>query len=120
MTQQEIKALASEIIGDGNTPNKFFVTTSPYFYEIDEFGGGQHKLLDGYDSDETLTYVYDTLEEAEDMYDELELDIYEGIGSVVIEDRLSGQIKEKSLQAIVTVEYSMIENDDTKYFGYKK
>ena len=28
MTQQEIKKLASEIIGDGQLPNKFFVTES--------------------------------------------------------------------------------------------
>ena len=30
MTQQEIQKMATEIIGDGQSPNKWFVTQSPY------------------------------------------------------------------------------------------
>jgi hypothetical protein len=37
----------------------------------------------------------------------------------MIEDRKSGVIKEKTLEKMVRVEYSMIEVDDTERFGYK-
>ena len=119
MTQKEIKALASEIIGDGNTPNKFFVTSSPYYFETDEYGDMDSHVLDGFDPADTDTQVFDTLEEAEAHYDNIDLDIYDGVGSVMIEDRLTGQIKEKAIQKIIRVDYIMTETDDTKRFGYK-
>ncbi len=56
---------------------------------------------------------------AQKYYNEIELDIYDGVGQVMIEDRMTGVIKEKTLEKVVRVEYSMIEVDDTKLFGYK-
>ena len=38
MTQAEKKLLATQIVGDGQSPNRFFVTTSPYVTIVDEFG----------------------------------------------------------------------------------
>jgi hypothetical protein len=121
MTQKEIKALASEIIGDGQTPNKFFVTTGPWVTVVDEFGNQESQLLDGFTEEDSFTKVFDTYEEAEEYYNEVDIDIwYNGIGSVMIEDRKTGTIKEMSLQKIVTTSYSLIEHDDSKQFGYKK
>lgn len=121
MTNQEAKALATEIVGDGKTPNKFFVTSSPYYYEVDEYGDQESQLLDGFDNDSSSeTQAFDTYEEAEAYYDDIELDIYDGVGSVMIEDRLTGTITEKSLEKIIRVEYVMTESDMSKQFGYKK
>ena len=46
MTQSEIKTLASEIIGDGQLPNKFFVTTSPFVINVGEDGDREFEELE--------------------------------------------------------------------------
>ena len=120
MTNQEVRELATEIVGDGKLPNKFFVTYSPYYHEVDEYGDFDSHILDGFDDSETESKVFDTIEEAESYYNDVELDIYDGVGQVVIEDRLTGTIKEKTLKKVVRVEYIMTETDDTYRFGYKK
>jgi len=120
MTNQEAQKLARELVGDGQDPNMFFVTSGPYYYEVDEFGDTESILIDGYNHNDTNTKVFDTLEEAEEYYDTVDLDIYEGIGQVMIEDRKTGVIKEKTLEKMVRIEYSFREHDDTKRFGYKK
>jgi hypothetical protein len=120
MTQAEIKALATEIIGDGQMPNKFFVTTSPWVTIVDEYGDQDSELLDGYTADDTWTQVFDTYEEANDHFQRIELDIYDGTAQVCIEDRLTGQIKEISLQKVIKVDYIQTGNSDAKLFGYEK
>lgn len=120
MTNQEAQKLARELAVDGQDPNMFFVISGPYYYEVDEFGDAQSILIDGYNHNDTETKVFDTLEEAEEYYDTVDLDIYEGIGQVMIEDRKTGVIKEKTLEKMVRIEYSFREHDDTKRFGYKK
>jgi len=120
MTNVQAQSMAREMVGDGMTPNKFFVTSSPYYTVTYDLGEVESELLDGFDHNYSETKVFDTLEDAEAYYDEVDLDIYEGVGSVMIEDRLTGQIKEKSLEKIVRVEYMFRETDDTKLFGYKK
>jgi hypothetical protein len=121
MTNQEAKALATEIVGDGKTPNMFFVTSSPYYNEVDEFGDRESQLLDGFDNNSSSeTRVFDTYEEAEAYYNDVDLDIYDGVGSVMIEDRLTGTITEKSLEKIIKVDYILTEHSDAKLFGYKK
>ncbi len=120
MANEQARAMATEMVGDGQSPNKFFVTSSPYYLVIDEFGYRESELLDGYPDSYVETKVFDTLDEAEEYYDQIDLDIYEGIGSVMIEDRLTGQLKEKALEKIFKVDYVMTEHDETKFFGYKK
>lgn len=120
MTQQEIKALASEIIGDGQTPNKFFVTTSPYVRVTDEFGEQSSELLEGYYDTDSWTQVFDTYEEANDHFERIELDIYDGTAHVMIEDRLTGVIKENFLEKVVRTDYSLSGYSDAKLFGYEK
>lgn len=120
MTNQEAQKLAREIVGDGQEPNMFFVTSGPYYMEIDEFGGPDYTLLDGYSHNDTDTKVFETLEEANHYYDSVDLDVYEGICQVVIEDRMTGVIKEKTLEKMVRIEYSFRESDYTENnLGYK-
>ena len=119
MTQDEIKALASEIVGDGQTPNKFFVTTSPFIKVTNDYDTDS-ELLDGFSEEDFETQVFDTFGEAKRYYDEVDLDSYSGIGQVHIEDRQTGTICERYLEKIVTVDYNQKEIDDSKYFGYVK
>lgn len=120
MTQAEKKVLASEIIGDGQTPNKFFVTTGPWVTVVDEFGDQDSELLDGYTENDTFTEVFDTYEEARDYFDKIELDIYDGTAQILLEDRLTGVIREESLEKIVKVDYVITGHSEAKLFGYEK
>jgi hypothetical protein len=120
MTQKEIKALASEIVGDGQGPNKFFVTTSPNVIIVDEFGDQSSELLDGYTKDDTFIQVFDTYEEASEYFESVELDIYDGTAQVTMEDRLTGTIKEHYLSKVIRTDYVLSGYDDAKQFGYEK
>ena len=122
MTQKEIKALASEIIGDGQMPNKFFVTTSPYVMNVGEFGDRDFELLENFTKNDSWTQVFDTYEEANKYFNDVELDEWAGIGQVYLEDRLSGTIKESYLEKIIKVVYerSDLGHSDAKLFGYEK
>jgi hypothetical protein len=120
MTQKEIKALASEIIGDGQLPNKFFVTVSPYITTIDEFGDHNSELIDGYTDEDSTIEVFDTYEEAEEYFNTIDLDHRYGTGQAMIEDRLTGQIAEIFLESVVEVNYHLRGHDMSKTFGYKK
>lgn len=95
MTQTEIQKLATEIIGDGQQPNKFFVSINPYFADGENEG---FTPLEGFGDKDSSIYVFDTLEEAQACYDDNELDQEYGVGTVTIEDRLVGTIKEKQLE----------------------
>jgi hypothetical protein len=120
MTQAEIKALASEIIGDGQLPNKFFVTTGPWVTIVDEFGDQESELLDGFKESDTWTQVFDTYEEANKHFQNIELDIYDGTAQVLLEDRLTGVIKETSLEKVMRVDYVQTGHSEAKLFGYEK
>ncbi len=121
MNQLEKRALASEIVGDGKAPNKFFVTSGPWISIVDEYGDQQDsELLDGYEATDSITEVFDTYEEANEYYKSFELDIYEGVSQIILEDRLTGTIKEISLQKVIKVDYVEREHSDAKLFGYEK
>jgi len=120
MTQAEKKALATEMVGDGQLPNKFFVTTGPYILEVYDFGENNHTLLDGFSQEDCETEVFDTYEEAKEYFESLELDHYSGVGQILLEDRLTGVIIERSLEKIISVDYTQREFNDAKQFGYEK
>lgn len=125
MTQQEIKEMARNMVGDGGTPNKWFVTVGPYIaVELDSSMRGEgHEfvLIEGYDKDKDVyTYgPFDTYQEAVDCYDDNSLDDSYGIGQAFIEDRQCGMVKEKWLTKRMVVEYEENEIDDSKLF-YKQ
>ena len=121
MTQQEVKELASILIGDGLLPNKFFVTESPMILVTNESGDKDYETIEGYEEEPSYTFgPFDTYEEALAAYNDSDLDFHEGVGSVMIEDRLTGTIQEKVLEKVITVEYSYTEFDGAKRFGYAK
>jgi hypothetical protein len=120
MTQAEKKLLATQIVGDGQSPNKFFVTTSPYVTIVDELGERDSEMLEGFTNDDIWTEVFDTYEEAKEHFDRIELDHYHGICQIMLEDRLTGVIKETGLEKMVTVRYTQVGYDDSKRFGYEK
>jgi hypothetical protein len=120
MTQEEKKLLACQIIGDGQTPNKFFVTTAPWVTVVEDFGSIDHQILDGWEESDTETEVFETYEEAKEYFENIELDHYSGVGQILLEDRLTGIIIERSLEKIVSVDYTQREFNDAKQFGYEK
>ena len=93
--------MACKVVGDGKSPNKFFVSVSPY-YQVD-IGDYQREaaVLEGFDAEADLFMFgpFKTLEEALDCFDDHDLCAEGGIGSVTIEDRETGTVKEKFLVA---------------------
>jgi hypothetical protein len=120
MTQAQKRELASEIIGDGQLPNKFFVTTGPWVTVVDEYGERESEMLDGFSDIDTWTEVFDTYEEANKHFQNIELDIYDGTAQVLLEDRLTGVIKQVSLEKVMRVDYVQTGHSEAKYFGYEK
>lgn len=117
MTQQEIKAMAREMVGDGGTPNKWFVTTGPYYRPNISDPDWEFELIPGFTEKDAYTQgPFDTYEDAVACYDAESLYMDNGVGQVFIEDRQCGQVKEKWLTKRVVVEYEEDEVDDSKYF----
>jgi hypothetical protein len=119
-TAKLAKDLASEIIGDGKSPNVWFVTQSPYYMKYKD-GYGESFLLDGFDaSDYSVMFgPFFTYKDACAQYDEIELEAYDGVGTVTIEDRKIGVVKEKFLEERITIDYSYNEIDDSKFYNNK-
>jgi hypothetical protein len=119
-TAKLAKDLATEIIGDGKSPNVWFVTQSPYYMKYKD-GYGESFLLDGFDaSDYTVMFgPFFSYKDACAQYDEIELEAYDGVGTVTIEDRKIGVVKEKFLEERITVDYSYNEIDDSKFYNNK-
>jgi hypothetical protein len=119
-TAKLAKDLATEIIGDGKSPNVWFVTQSPYYMKYKD-GYGESFLLDGFDaSDYSVMFgPFFTYKDACAKYDEIELEAYDGVGTVTIEDRKIGVVKEKFLEERITVDYSYNEIDDSKFYNNK-
>ena len=119
LSQAQISELAKEIVGDGKSPNKFFVTVSPYF-TVENEDDFESELLDGYTDKDTEICLFDTFEQANRQYDSVDLEPHSGVATVMIEDRMTGTIKQKELTKIVRVDYSYREYDDSKMFAYTK
>ena len=120
-TNNKAKAMAKEMVGDGQTPNLWFVTYGPYVAVHDGDFGYDFELIEGYDSDKDTDTQgpFTTYEEALKKYDEIELSFDYGVGQVFIEDRECGTVTEKWLYKRVRTEYVQDEYDNSKRF-YKK
>lgn len=122
MTQQEIKKMASEIVGDGGEPNKWFVTVGPYVSyllnpENNQYQEWASKMIPGCGEKDSTTYgPFNSLQEALDCYDEHVLDYDTGVGEVIIEDRWIGVVKEKRLHEKVEINHVEYEWDDTNFY----
>ena len=120
-TAKLAKDLAMNIIGDGKSPNVWFVTQSPYFMKYKD-GYGESFLLDGFDAGEysVMFGPFFSYKDACAQYDEIELEAYDGVGTVTIEDRVIGVVKEKFLEERITVDYSYNEIDESKFYNKSK
>jgi hypothetical protein len=78
------------------------------------------EYLDGYSEKDKQTFMFDTFEEANECYNLQDLNHYEGVCSVTMEDRKTGTIKDKYLLKVISIDYSEVEQDDSKTFGYIK
>jgi hypothetical protein len=115
------KAMAREMVGDGQTPNLWFVTYGPYVAVHNGDYGYDFELIEGYDSDKDTDTQgpFTSYEEALEKYDEIELSFDYGVGQVFIEDRECGTVTEKWLYKRVRTEYVEDEYDNSKRY-YKK
>jgi hypothetical protein len=83
-------------------------------------GYGESFLLQGYDESYSVMHgPFFTYKDACAMYDEIDLEPYDGIGTVTIEDRKIGVVKEKFLEEKITVDYNYNEVDDSKFYNNK-
>ena len=114
--QEEAKKLASETVGDGESPNHFFVTIGPYIKVENLDGWGfEDKLLDCFGREEIETFgPFSNYDDALEFYDGVELDADTGVGQVFIEDRKVGTIREKFLKEKVTITYVEDEYNDER------
>lgn len=119
--QLNAKEMAKEMVGDGQTPNMWFVTYGPYIAVADGDMSYDFELIEGYDENKD-TYTdgpFESYKEALDRYDEIELSFDYGVGQAFIEDRECGTITEKWLYKRVRTEYVQDEYDNSKRF-YEK
>ena len=119
MTQNEqAKQMAKEIVGDGQTPNLWFVTYGPYIAVHDGYNSYDFQLIEGRDEN-TDTYTqgpFVSYEDALKCYDEIELSFDYGVGQAFIEDRECGTVTEKWLHKRVRTEYIENEYDNSKRY----
>lgn len=121
MTQKQIKTLASQLVGDGQSPNMWFVTYGPYIAVYNEHEECEFELIEGYDREKDTCTLgpFDTYEEALEEYDEIELDESYGVGQAFIEDRQNGIVNEKWLTKQVKTVYVQSDYDQSKRFYAK-
>jgi len=112
------KQMAKEVVGDGQTPNLWFVTSGPYVAVHDGDISYDFELIEGYNSDkDTHTYgPYTSYEAALRCYNKIELSFDYGVGQAFIEDRECGTVTEKWLVKRVRTEYIESEYDNSKRF----
>lgn len=111
MTQSEIKEMAKNMVGDGQSPNKYFVTYSPTIEVVNDYRSEniEYEYAKGFDESDQVIEVFDTYEDAIAYYENIDLDQRDGVCCATIEDRMAGTVRQKILQKVVSIEYSQIE-----------
>lgn len=89
--------MARVMVGDGKSPNKYFVTTSPWYIPM---GGEDMKVIPGFDENDSETVVFDDKDEAMEYYNDMELSYRYGCGQVMVEDRMVGVLCERFLKEV--------------------
>jgi hypothetical protein len=119
---EKAKAMAREMVGDGQSPNLWFVSHGPFVLAPGtEDDCWDFELMEGFDIEkDTFTQgPFASYEEALECYDEIQLDEYYGVGQVFIEDRQCGTVTEKWLVKKTKIVYEADERDDSKGFYNK-
>jgi len=115
--QMSAKKKARTMVGDGKSPNKFFVTMGPYVgVEAPDGYGIEPKLIDGFTDDGVETFgPFSNYDDALEFYNGVELDVDFGVGQVFIEDRKVGTIREKFLKEKIAITYVEDEINDEAF-----
>lgn len=100
LTNQEARDMARTMVGDGLTPNRYFVTRSSYYFENPQ----DEEMSEMPTHYEPETKVFLTLEAALEEYDDIKLSLKYGIGCAMIEDRKQGTLREKFLRPVISYE----------------
>ena len=50
------KEMATQMVGDGKSPNKYFVTTSPWYMPM---GGEEMQVIPGFDENSSETVMFE-------------------------------------------------------------
>ena len=93
------KEMARTMVGDGQSPNKYFVTVGPWYVPQNS---EEMELIPGFDENMSETVVFDDRDEAMAYYKYMELSFCYGCGQVVVEDRMVGTLCERFLHETVT------------------
>lgn len=99
-TKKTANKLATEIVGDGKKPNKWFVTIGYGWYWIP----GKEHMVQAKNSLESVSILFNSKEDAEECFRGIPLGIAVSkvsgttIGQVIIEDRANGVIAEKFIR----------------------
>lgn len=117
-SQEALRDMVRTYVGDGGTPNMFFITLSPHVRIYNQFGDWDYELADGANHDDFTHYgPYMDYATARKAFDEVEL--YGTETSVMLEDRKTGTIVERSLEKVIVTEYHETCYDDAKRYGYE-
>jgi hypothetical protein len=116
--KKQAKQMAKEIVGDGQTPNMWFVTSGPYIAVHDGDMSYDFELIEGYDENKDTETLgpFTSYEDALRAYNKIELSFDYGVGQAFIEDRECGTVTEKWLYKKVRTEYVEDEYDNSKRF----
>jgi len=112
------EADASEMVGDGKTPNKYFLSTSNDFDVVhngDDHGADE--VIKGFKSKGGTTKVFDTYHEAKEAADRYSLG-HQNINRVTIEDRITGVVYERVKR--FNVDKCSVTEDEHEDIGYTK
>lgn len=97
----DIKKLATEIVGDGKSPNKYFVTIAYGWYQPSNHDLDMIQVDKSLDS---VTVMFNNRQDATDFFDSVPFNTYgldtvtpETIGQTILEDRKTGVIAERRL-----------------------
>lgn len=93
------KEMAQKMVGDGKSPNKYFVTVGPWYMPKNS---EDLTLIFGFDKNMSETVVFDDKEKALEYYRDIELKFEDGVGHVMLEDRMVGVLCERFLHETVT------------------
>lgn len=107
LTNAEAEEMAKEMVGDGGSPNRYFVTATPYCYTNPD-DTEMSPMVDNPSRHLTVTRAFDSLEAATEYYEDVSLSVPMSIGNVMIEDRQTGMIHEKFLRA--EIKYVKVED----------
>lgn len=93
------KEMAQKMVGDGQSPNKYFVTVGPWYMPQNS---EEMELIPGYTEFISETVMFEDKDDALEYYSDVELRFANGVGHVMVEDRMVGTLCERFLHETVT------------------